>query len=273
MIDYLKITKSKKNIKTLVWYISFGDCNLTEKSIYSLRTNGKYKGDVLILSDSDGDDKINVQEDLLKKYGVDVLSKENMWCAKTEIINYVDIDKYDVIVYIDSDVVICKDINDLLYSVYKNQNISVQFNGSHNIKTKHISQGGKVLTRKQKTEYGNVSLCAGVFAIPGGEYGKQFISDWINEHKKYNYNCDDQANLCKIIIEKYIENTRYIPYVDWIWYKMVKSKKSKKRTKKNKQVDESIDVDITRDNHKKSIMIHCGFRKFYKVYEMYCEEK
>jgi hypothetical protein len=231
-------------IRVLVWYVSFGPYNeMTNKSLYTLRTKGKYSGDVIILGDQNGKDRIDISEDLKQKYNR-ALSMREFCFSKADIIHYVDFNNYDVCMYIDSDVVIQKEINTLLFNIYKSKNIIIQHNGRYNIDERGEHQGGLVLSNEQINKYGKVSLCAGIIAMPGGNYGKDFLSHWGEEHTNMGSLSNDQGNLCKMMIERdYISNTKYMPGAEWVCEK------------------------TNKHDNKESILIHCGGRRFKKVYD------
>lgn len=217
-----------KSLKKLVWYIAFGKdkhFNNVKFSIDMLLKNGKYDGDIIVLSDKNSyngiSDKvkiINIYNDYKMKCKTDKLSIRNIWCAKAEIVNYVDIKHYDICCYIDGDIAIQGDISSILYSVYLDKCIYVQNNGGISVVTQDPSTGSEVLDKSYLSEYSQIQLCAGLFMFYGKNFGYTFIKSFEQMQSKYNYKYFDQGILYKIIIDNYFEcNLVYhVPFAGFV---------------------------------------------------------
>lgn len=105
----------------LIYYTVGGDIkhvDMLKYSIQSLRLFGKYKGDILIISD-------NICLDKVKEYFPDCkilhIKNESKHCEasinKLRIYKYEDISKYDKIIFLDLDILVQNDIADIFDSI------------------------------------------------------------------------------------------------------------------------------------------------------------
>jgi hypothetical protein len=184
----------------LVYYLLYGDdikyFNMLKLSILTLVKNGNYKGDILIITDN-----IN---DRIKEIDIDnnvyvMVSNMNDFNGTKSlfryyIFNFEFIDNYDKILYIDTDVLISKDINHI-FSINKGEfNFSIETykKGLNDLCSAYYLLGDKLYR-----EIGdNIIINAGIFLFDNNEKNINICKEIFNSN--CNGSCQDQP-----IVNKY----------------------------------------------------------------------
>lgn len=178
--------------------------HMTNTMIDSARISG-YKDDLVILSDQKVDIK---QADLIVTdpvpnrltYPWDIL------LMRSRIWRYVDMSKYDYILYVDADTIINKPLDDLFKHMAEINMIGAQGEGmslNHMHKT-HLYE----FEEHEKKKYGKyMAYCSGIVGWPGNELGQGFIKDWEEYCDKSRSN--DQTVLNTLLYRKY--SGRFLP--------------------------------------------------------------
>jgi lipopolysaccharide biosynthesis glycosyltransferase len=199
-------------MRTLVFYSVFltpkwGDRFITmaNTSIDSLRIQG-YKGDIVAMSDQQvgikqADVVVTQPVPIRLTYPYDTL------LMRSRIWRYVDMSKYDYILYLDADTLANKPIDDLLKHMAKINMIGAQGEGKNLNHMGHTHLGE--FEEHEKTKYGKfMAYCSGVVGWPGNELGQAFIKDWEEYCDKSKSN--DQTVLNSLFYRKY--TGRFCPF-------------------------------------------------------------
>lgn len=215
----MKNTFSEQNIslvefdkKCIAWYICFGahESEYTNISINSLLNIGKYKGDIVVITDVPHLFQNQKIKTIFLKSPQNI---KQIWNSKYIIKNFIDINNYNICLYSDSDILFTKNIN-----FYLNENINVLHNEyQYIVGSSHDSAGGQVLSKTQISEYFDVSICAGLFFG-----GTDIISKILDKHNSITENrkseLHDQGVLIKILLEDYRDKVSYIKNTAWREY-------------------------------------------------------
>lgn len=216
-------------MKSLVYFICFGEKykKYTAMSIWSLINIGKYSDDIVVLGDINSFDPkynindkvnfINIKSDLFKLANVDdeTVVISHFQNAKALIQFYVDIKKYDFVLYLDSDVLINTNrINSMLEKYSLEDKIVIQSDRSTIGGKRGINCGFDLFTETEIIRYGKIGLCSGVVGFPVNKFDVHFLNIWNTKNKAEHYSNSDQGNLHWVIAKfyenqfSYIEDTR-----------------------------------------------------------------
>lgn len=192
-------------MKTLLFGCAFitpdwGDrfVHMTNTMIDAARIQG-YKDDIVILSDQKVDIK---QADLVQTDPVPIRLTYpwDILLMRSRIYKYVDLTKYDAILYVDADTLANKPLDGLFNTIATSNKVLVQGEGmslNHMHKT-HLYE----FTDQEKRRYGrNMAYCSGVVGWPGNELGHRFIRDW--EAACDASRSNDQTALNALLYRKY----------------------------------------------------------------------
>jgi hypothetical protein len=193
---------------------------MTIKSIDTLRQIGNYKGDVVILSDIDkvyiNDSKVKTIN--CKEYISNLIPyKDNVNDVRyyrniKGTINDILIDKdYDCILYLDSDVIINKDINYLFDECISTDKIIVQNDATKvdTYLTTTTTNGKEVLNDEQFEYLKGKGFCSGIIMFPKSKF--HVIDKWNKKNLDESFSKSDQGNLHWVIANfKLLDNISYI---------------------------------------------------------------
>lgn len=190
--------------KFLIWFVCFGTQyhkEMTFLSILSILHYTNYKGDIVVLSDTDhfSSELPNVRIiNISNEY--QVKNKFNVYCMKTKIHEYIDIEQYDFCLYLDSDILIrYENLQELFYYWSFSQKILLIDNEGCTVKKNIPNTGSQILTDEEKQKYSDFQVCAGMFGIPVNKNGIDFLNYW-NNLNDLNHDMDDQGNLYATLI-------------------------------------------------------------------------
>jgi hypothetical protein len=170
-----------------------------------------YKDDLLIMSDQKLDIKqadVVITDPVVNRltYPWDTL------LMRSRIHKYVDLSKYDYIMYVDADTIINKPLDDLMKFMADKNMIGAQGEGmslNHMHKT-HLYE----FAEHERKLYGrNMAYCSGIVGWPGNELGLGFIKDWEEYCDKSNSN--DQTVLNTLLYRKYVGKFMPLPGVGY----------------------------------------------------------
>jgi len=195
-------------MKKLVYYLIYGDNNkfydMLIVSLKSLLINGLYNDDILIISDDNENiniyDKIINELPYIKKYLSVININMNEFIGskalyKFYIYKYDKINNYDILMYIDTDIIVVNNIN----SIFEKSDNRFSFSME------------KIITK-------NYGCCTGFCLLTDEEKEKidktEFINSGLFIFKPTNIN----LNLCKIIFDsKHDKGCQEQPYVNKIF--------------------------------------------------------
>lgn len=183
---------------------------MCKMSILSIMKWTNFNGDIVVLSDSDHlNDNIdmlfpnvrviNILDDI-KDLSSEELTKFNIYCLKPLIKEYVDLDKYDFSLYLDSDILIkTEKLNEIFKFWSAIDKVQLLDNEGWNVEKWVPSTGSQILDSDERVKFAKFGVCAGAVGLPKS-VAKQFLSDWMELNKKGNYSLDDQGNLTALIL-------------------------------------------------------------------------
>jgi lipopolysaccharide biosynthesis glycosyltransferase len=234
-------------------YVSIGDSaiKLFNLSYKSLRKSG-FDGDIYLLTtdekerfDINGDEKVIYKKLTEKEINLEIDSENELAICdvrkldlsnprnekskekfvichgKTLIKQLITSDKYDWVVYLDSDILVQGSIKKLYDFLNKNENkiiistsrmkkigssVREMANGSFRRQTVAANLSNKELIMNWFTK----PICADVVCIPLNQIGESFLEDWQNECSKGIDS--DQAALQAILLKQHRENHVKAPY-------------------------------------------------------------
>ena len=193
-----------ERIRTLVYYVSFGDKfrEMTLQSIDTLITVGGYTGDIVVLTDTDSfkcpaDVRIINCATLVEQRVPFIAEKHSFRYysnIKGFITDTVDIGEYDVVLYLDSDVLINRCINETLKRCFEESVIITQEDSTKvcGDSTK-ATNGGDVLDQEGLRYLHGRGFCAGVVLVPGRFFN--VLTLWHQKNIGENMMKCDQGNL------------------------------------------------------------------------------
>lgn len=209
-------------MKYLIYFVSFGSLyeNHTAQAIWSLLNVGKYKGDIAVIGDRDKlRDDFNIN-DKVKFINVNSLMKEtyniteksqicNFQNTKPFIYKVIDINQYDYILYLDSDVLINSDkINEILDFYSSKEKIAIQSDRSTIGGKRGINCGFNLFTDDEIQKFKNIGLCSGVVGVPKKYYG--LFKIWEEKLIKDHTITSDQGALHWVIAHNFLNDFEYI---------------------------------------------------------------
>lgn len=198
-------------MKTLIYFVCFGDRykNMLNKCLYSLFNVGEYKGEVAIITHFDKKEFYN--GDNLKILNVSTISDNITYYrnAKPKIVEFVNLEEYDQVLYLDCDILINSNrLNSLLVSWHKSkENIFIQRDITSLRRNKPYC-GSEVLPVEERLKYGNYAFNAGVITANGRLF-KKLCELWNGKNKEHEYQKDDQGNLVFVIVRNFIDIIKY----------------------------------------------------------------
>lgn len=213
-------------MESLVYYVSFNSKEYYENTAMSIETLikvGGYQGDIKILTDIEGFDiktdhkriefincknKINeMVEHLINIHGVRYFRN-----IKSSICHFVDITKYDAVLYLDSDVLINNPITKLITLAVEEKKIIVQRDDDtidqFNMKQQETI-GYSVLTDDQISYLHGNGFCTGIVCLPRIHYN--VLIEWQKKNLVENFLKSDQGNFHWVIADlKLLNEIKYI---------------------------------------------------------------
>jgi len=192
----------------LLYYISFGSNEMVGKSILSYVNIGGFVGDIVVLSDHEKPKELEwiprlsfIKVDLAKRFNKTPINRYNIFCCKSLITEYVDVSKYDFLIYSDSDVLATEAcLMKLLQTMEEPVLWYSKDTGKLSWRTE--AQGKGIVTDEEVNKYGEISVNAGWFMIPTNALGLEILSKWQEMVKSYNYEADDQGCLYALLIRE-----------------------------------------------------------------------
>lgn len=209
-----------KPLKKLIYLVCMGPDkykDMLNMCLYSLVKNGKFDGDIVVLSDFDTFDNryginldgvnlriVNVWKDVERftEWGMSKIA----WYCKTTIFDYVDQTHYSDVLYIDIDSIVNGNINEL-FSQLQSYPILVQNNGKtkirHFMNTLYAITSD--MTKYDKMKFDDCSCCAGIFLIHETQF--RVLELWRESlHNYYKFKeIGDQEPLALTIILNQLE--------------------------------------------------------------------
>lgn len=226
----------------LTYYVSFNGTEQyseTSKSIETLIKVGNYKGDIIVLTDVDSF-YIDVPEEYYKNIKFikcldDIKNDVSMFSGKFAvryfrnikgyIAKFCDIEEYDCVMYLDSDVLVNKDVNEIYENTIKYDIITVQKDVGNVDKTKIVDGkiegptiGGDVLNEEMINYLHGNGFCTGVLCFSKNNY--EFIRKWHEKNIEEKFEKSDQGNFHWVVANnKILHKIKYIKAYPFNEYK------------------------------------------------------
>ena len=209
----------------LIYYVCFGEKykKYTAMSIWSLVNIGKYEGDIFVLGDiCEFDNKygindkvtfFNIKDDIQRLMNIDEKTSviSHFQNTKALLQFYTNINDYEFVLYLDSDVLInTSKINEMINSYSKGDKIVIQSDRSTIGGKRGINCGFNLFTEEEIKRYGHIGLCSGVVGFPVKKFGVNFLNLWNSKNKELGYSNSDQGNLHWVIAKFYEKDFKYI---------------------------------------------------------------
>jgi len=203
-------------MRKLAYLVTFGKTffyQLAELSIESLLKTG-FDGDIVVLSQHPykfkGAETILLDRDFKHKY-------EPHMC-RARLHEYIDMSKYDVVLYIDTDVIAIRDTTPILEDTMNNNCFSVFTAPTRLHKLWHYA----TMDKPQRDKFINSetpSICSGVYALPANQVEETFKL-WLDIFENRISNPDlfvcDQNVLCEAIYTEQLKSN-LLPN-KWLFY-------------------------------------------------------
>jgi len=232
-VDQSKIAVSQRK-RFLIWSVCVGERCLKLAQIWmaSILDVGQWKHDIALIGDSSIHSishsqliTIDVVEEFRAKYHVpDTRWAPNTFHSLKPLIQFhINLSAYDYLLYLDIDVLVCsKRLNSILESKQSRKVICVQ-KGINLISSKKTCQGGRILTDREISQWGDYSICAGIVGFPVTPSGLKFIKDWHELNHAGRFHRSDQGNLIALLLRQYSGKWEYLEDAifgrELIWYK------------------------------------------------------
>ncbi len=192
------------------WKEQFID--MTTKMVDSVRLSG-FKGDMMVMSDQDlsipGADLLKIKDMKFKLgYNYDLL------LMRARLHHYVDITKYDYVMYLDSDVLANQSLTPMFTELIAKNAISAQGEGRRVGQSRNTHSYELTPEEMAKWKHKHV-FCAGGVGFPGNEYGLKFLQDY--EEAVDTCTSNDQHALNAMLLRKYDGKAMPIP---GMWFKV-----------------------------------------------------
>ena len=205
----------------LVWGVCFGDrCRaLAPRWLRALTDIAGWRHDIVLL----GDARIaSLTHPRLKAIDLarDVQTRfpflPEPWPAKTptnlkpQIQFYVDLRRYDYLLYLDLDVLANNDrLEALVQSKCRRGVISVQ-QDIIPISAGKTFTGRDTLSPEEKRRWADEAICAGMVGLPTHAAGLALLRDWQAANRERKLAASDQANLIALLLRQYAGRWEYL---------------------------------------------------------------
>lgn len=203
-------------MKKLAYLVSFGKDyfhKLAELSVESLTKTG-FDGDIVVLSDRPynfkGAQTIVLNTTFNHKYDPHM--------CRARLHQYMDVTSYDVVLYLDTDVIAIRDINPIFEETSKNNCFTVFTAPTRLHKLWHYA----TMDEHQRAKYLNrqtPSICSGIYALPASQLNDTFDL-WLRIFDDRSSNPDlfvcDQNVLCEAIYTDQLKS-KLFPN-EWLFY-------------------------------------------------------
>jgi len=207
---------SKPKIKTLIYYVSKGELfsKLTNYSIKTLLTKGKYEGDILVLGD---DYFIDNNEHNVKVIDI---TNSNVHPQHIRYLcgNLIDLKDYDKIIYIDSDIEVLRNVYPLLI-LESGLNYTEEDYHTHLDFGFGLPASSYYFTEEEFELYKNEKIINSGFFCIDVFYFKKLIEIWktISE-RKTAVQSSDQAAFNLIVLKKIFPINKISSwYINYLW--------------------------------------------------------
>jgi len=206
-------------MRFLIYLVSFGAAfrDFTQMALTSVRQVGKWEHDIAVLSDSDtpfGDSAatvINILPDLQNRYPW-FTSTTGMRIShfKPEVEYYIDLQQYDYVLYLDSDILVNSDrLTDLVSTLCRESRVAVQ-RDCISVSSGQSFAGGWVLTPEEQRAWGHYQVNAGILGFPVDSRSRRILRDWRRMNVAKRFKSRDQGNLIALLLRKYHGQWSYI---------------------------------------------------------------
>jgi hypothetical protein len=205
-------------MRFLIYLISFGAGfrQFTQMALNSIREVGQWQHDIIVLSDSDtpfgnGAATINIQPDLERRYPwYATTTGMRVSHFKPEIEYYVDLDQYDYVLYLDSDILVNRaGLGDLVASLSRQSRFVVQRDAVL-VASGASFAGGWVLTPEERAMWGHYQINSGIVGFPVNARSRRILRDWRRMNAAAHFKSRDQGNLIGLLLRKYLGQWAYL---------------------------------------------------------------
>ena len=205
-------------MRFLIYLISFGAdfrC-FTQMALNSIREVGRWQHDIVVLCDGDWDfgnraTVINIVPDLQKRYPwYATTTGMRVSHCKPEIEYYVDLETYDYVLYLDSDILVNGDgLSALVESLCRDAQFVVQ-RDCVSVSSGQSFAGGWVLTPEERAKWGHYQINSGIVGFPVSSRSRRILRDWRRMNVAARFKSRDQGNLIALLLRKYLGQWTYV---------------------------------------------------------------
>jgi hypothetical protein len=206
-------------MRFLIYLVSFGSGfrHFTQMALNSIREVGQWPHDIVVLSDTDapfggsGATVINIQPDLLRRYPwFGRTARLRLGHCKPEIEHYVDLDRYDYVLYLDSDILVTTNrLVALVETLCRESHFGVQ-RDNVSVMSGASFAGGSVLTPEERAMWGHYQINSGVVGFPVSSRSRRILRDWRRMNAAAHFKSRDQGNLIAVLLRKNLGQWAYI---------------------------------------------------------------
>lgn len=207
-----EIDTAKPAQKHLLWYVWIGGGNpsMLIKSITSYITVGGFTGDIAVLSDRDTKFpeldkfpqvkfyKVNAKA----RFGKMLLTRINIFCIKPLIGEYVDLSRYDWMIYSDADILAVQPHLTELFRSMDDKGFVYYSKDNGCLDHRSTPCGLGVVTEEEIRLHGKFSCNAGWIYLPCNDLGLEVLRKWSAMERAGEYEVDDQACLYALLIRE-----------------------------------------------------------------------
>jgi len=209
-------------MRFLIYVLSFGETyyDYARMTVSSILEIGEWPHDIVVLGDTDrpfpgrATTVVNMRSDLVARYPWLAPRPLGLWIShvKAEVEYYVDLRRYDYVLYLDSDVLVNSNrLPGIVDALWREGIIGVM----QDVPAQHVARGyptagGRILGEQERQRWGCYRINAGILGFPTSALGRRFLRDWRRMNVAYRYASNDQANLIALLLRTYYGRWGYV---------------------------------------------------------------
>ncbi len=209
--------------KFLLWSIAFGPRGKSLAAVWlsAIRETAKWGHDVFLLGDGaitcfDGrlTRAIDIRSDVVSRYDLK-LTEWSHWTLnnlKAQVLHYVDVARYDYVIYLDIDVLANSErLEQLVSKVHKAGKIAVQKDCTCLSQRKIAALRSLGFpTREEYESWCQRPICAGVMGFPTSPRGLSALNDYAVACEQMRFRYSDQAKLTALLNRHYNDHWEFL---------------------------------------------------------------
>jgi hypothetical protein len=206
-------------MRPLIYLVSFGAGyrRFTQMALNSIREVGRWPHDIVVLSDDGtpfdrGDATvIDILPDLQRRYPWFAgTTGMRMGHCKAEIEFHVDLDRYDYVLYLDSDLLVNRNgLVELVAALSREARAAVQRDAVPVLSGASVA-GGWVLTPEERAAWAHYQVNSGVVGLPVNAQSRRILRDWRRMNVAARFQSRDQGNLIAVLLRRNFGQWAYV---------------------------------------------------------------